>query len=289
MSSPIAAMSNYYSPATRRPGFLRKLAVTFLFGLGITGFMALINVYQKNVSSFWMMIFAILGIGLACGAATRFSFYYWSGFIRFIVILLVLPAALFILGVLTNWQLGIGPLNPWAKGMIPQDELIQLGGAFLVAFISLEAWWTPPSKIKDNAEAPLSPRNREQASEIVANHPYQPRLAAQIPENLTFLPQRKSQLKFLKASKAHQTTNPAHEKLFLVQPAQPTRSRHKKIFNRKPNLHISRNEEHRCPFCLEEVKRRDPRGVKKCEVCNAYHHADCWAITGMCQVPHLNS
>jgi hypothetical protein len=29
--------------------------------------------------------------------------------------------------------------------------------------------------------------------------------------------------------------------------------------------------------------------VKKCEVCNTLHHADCWAITGMCQVPHLNT
>jgi hypothetical protein len=46
--------------------------------------------------------------------------------------------------------------------------------------------------------------------------------------------------------------------------------------------------EDRCPYCLDIVKRNDPRGVKVCEVCGTPHHADCWSITGKCQVPHLN-
>jgi hypothetical protein len=45
-------------------------------------------------------------------------------------------------------------------------------------------------------------------------------------------------------------------------------------------------EEHRCPFCLEDVVEKDPRGVTVCPVCNTWHHADCWAVTGTCQVPH---
>lgn len=47
--------------------------------------------------------------------------------------------------------------------------------------------------------------------------------------------------------------------------------------------------EDRCPYCSDIVKRNDPRGIKVCEVCGAPHHADCWAITGKCQVPHLNT
>jgi hypothetical protein len=46
--------------------------------------------------------------------------------------------------------------------------------------------------------------------------------------------------------------------------------------------------EDRCPYCLDIIKRQDPRGVKICDVCHTPHHADCWAITGKCQVPHLN-
>jgi hypothetical protein len=33
----------------------------------------------------------------------------------------------------------------------------------------------------------------------------------------------------------------------------------------------------------------DPRGVKICNVCGAWHHKDCWDITGHCQVPHIGN
>jgi hypothetical protein len=44
--------------------------------------------------------------------------------------------------------------------------------------------------------------------------------------------------------------------------------------------------EHRCPYCLEIVEPHDRRGVVVCPQCKTRHHADCWAITGTCQVPH---
>lgn len=47
--------------------------------------------------------------------------------------------------------------------------------------------------------------------------------------------------------------------------------------------------EDRCPYCFDVIKRNDPRGVQVCDVCGTPHHADCWAITGKCQVPHLNT
>ena len=287
MSIRTATMSNSYSPVTRRPGFFRKLVSTLLFVAGIAGFMALFNVHQKNLSSFWMTVLATLSIGLACGAASRITFYHWSGFMRFFVILIILPLGLFVLGVLTNWQMGIGPLNPWAKGIIPQDELIQLGGALLVAIICLEAWWKPASKIEDAVEAQHSSRSWEQTPVTIA--PPRPRRQARAQESLTYVSKGNSRLKFLKANKARSHTNPVVEKSILTHTAQPTRSRRNRLLNRKPKLQLSLYEEHRCPFCLEEVKRNDPRGVKKCDVCNTLHHADCWAVTGMCQVPHLNS
>lgn len=45
-------------------------------------------------------------------------------------------------------------------------------------------------------------------------------------------------------------------------------------------------EKHICPYCLEEVTRSDYRGLKKCPICKTWHHADCWAEVGECQVPH---
>jgi hypothetical protein len=45
-------------------------------------------------------------------------------------------------------------------------------------------------------------------------------------------------------------------------------------------------EELRCPYCLQEVYRNDPRGVVICPICKSAHHKECWDITGSCQVPH---
>jgi hypothetical protein len=46
--------------------------------------------------------------------------------------------------------------------------------------------------------------------------------------------------------------------------------------------------EHRCPYCLELVEDNDVRGVRVCSTCHTRHHADCWAETGVCQVPHYH-
>jgi hypothetical protein len=282
-------MSNSYSTTRHRSGFFTKLVFTLLFVGGIAGLMALFDVYQKNLSSFWMMVFAILSIGVAAGSIVRMTFYQWSGFVRFFMTLLAVPLGLFVLGIFTNWRMGIGPLNPWAKGHIPQDELIQLGGTLLVAIICLEAWWKPVSRVEDVAEVRRSSsRSWENAPVAVSAQSVQPRRQTRTQENLTFVSKGKSRLKFLKANKARGRTIPA-DRLVLTHTAQPIRSRRNRLFSRKPNLQISLYEEHRCPYCLEEVKRNDPRGVKKCEVCNTLHHADCWAITGFCQVPHLNT
>ena len=57
----------------------------------------------------------------------------------------------------------------------------------------------------------------------------------------------------------------------------------------RPHVHLTGQVEHRCPYCLEPVTARDPRGEVTCPVCHTRHHADCWAVTGVCQVPHHNA
>ncbi len=52
------------------------------------------------------------------------------------------------------------------------------------------------------------------------------------------------------------------------------------------DIHLSNQVEHRCPYCLETVNPNDSRGVIECPICHTLHHADCWAVTGACQVPH---
>ena len=66
-------------------------------------------------------------------------------------------------------------------------------------------------------------------------------------------------------------------------------ARRRNIFRHKPAVQLAVYEEHRCPYCLEDVKRNDARGSVECPVCHTLHHKDCWDITGSCQVPHLNT
>jgi hypothetical protein len=77
-------------------------------------------------------------------------------------------------------------------------------------------------------------------------------------------------------------------------PSQPidkqlAKPKRKRFNHSRPKLVLSSDEEHRCPYCLELIDPDDQRGVVECEICHTLHHADCWAITGTCQVPHFTA
>jgi ribosomal protein L37AE/L43A len=59
--------------------------------------------------------------------------------------------------------------------------------------------------------------------------------------------------------------------------------------NHDAEIRLVGSEEHKCPYCLQPIAPRDPRGVVTCPICHARHHKDCWDITGMCQVPHYHT
>lgn len=61
------------------------------------------------------------------------------------------------------------------------------------------------------------------------------------------------------------------------------------VQRRRAAVRLVGETEHRCPYCLEIVERHDRRGVTTCPDCKTRHHADCWAVTGMCQVPHQHN
>jgi len=58
---------------------------------------------------------------------------------------------------------------------------------------------------------------------------------------------------------------------------------------RKKDIKLSNQIEQHCPYCLEIVLPGDARGVVKCPECGAWHHKDCWDVTGTCQVAHKHT
>lgn len=81
---------------------------------------------------------------------------------------------------------------------------------------------------------------------------------------------------------------PAHARVKQEKLAVRDRPHHLAKY-RKAKISLVGAEEHRCPYCLEEVNPLDSAGVMICPVCQTYHHKACWDITGICQVPHSQS
>jgi len=60
----------------------------------------------------------------------------------------------------------------------------------------------------------------------------------------------------------------------------------KRSHHHNNDVKLMGEEEHVCPYCLEEVLKNDSRGVMVCPECSTWHHQDCWAITGGCGIAH---
>ena len=60
----------------------------------------------------------------------------------------------------------------------------------------------------------------------------------------------------------------------------------RRVRKKDENVKLVGSEDHRCPYCLEEVFKNDPRGIVICPDCGTWHHRDCWEITGSCQIAH---
>ncbi len=291
MSTRTAIMSDSFSTSTHKPGFLPRLILLCLFVAGIEAIVILLFIYQVNLPPLLMTLFANICLGLAAGAGARSAFYQRSGFTRIFTTLVILTLSLYALGYFTNWKMGIGPVDSWTKGYVSWVELAQFCGSAVVAMSALWAWWQSPSKVLDDQiKSRRSSKRREQARSAAAVQlPESNAPRFHFPESWKSRPQQRSRLKSAHRTKAQDKLIPEVEKVIISRPAKPVRSKRKKLLQRKPDLQFSAFEEHRCPYCLDEVKRNDPRGVKECDVCHSLHHADCWEITGSCQVPHLNT
>lgn len=75
----------------------------------------------------------------------------------------------------------------------------------------------------------------------------------------------------------------------IVSPAPLPKPKTSKGWSFRRRVHLGRQKTSVCPYCLDEVRSHDPRGRVVCKICGTPHHADCWAITGKCEVPHLQT
>ncbi len=239
-----------------RAVLLRKLLMLIL---SLVGAALVVAIFLKQIHSplhVLQVFLSDLMLGLIAGYSARKMFQKQMGLLRFSSACTAYICAEVLLGFFTGWQFGIGPLKIHASNI----DWIGLGqllvGVGTIA-LTLDAWQRP-------VEVVIAP-----AQKIVTALPRSRRQPVQRPR---------------RARSAGTRVQPAP----AVSVAVPVKAKRKRITRRKPRLQFSAEVENRCPYCLELIEPNDPRGTVECKICHTLHHADCWAITGTCQVPHLN-
>ena len=322
------SMSHFDTPSTAQQSdsLFRKLVLLLLL---ISAAVLWIVVWFRQGSDFPLLLstfFADASLGLIAGFGSRIVLRNRDGFVRYFFAILLTVIGMYMLGALTNWVLGIGPIV-WEQKFAEQlhqvkfnnnlaNEIssLRIGSRVLFDFskldwadgvhlvislmmtvLALQAWhrksmaalpvqdYEPVYEPVEIVPAPVpAPRVSRPRRSRRAPNSSNGRARAPRASGVSARQRANSQPR----ARAHSNNGSSA----MVRKMEPVlRPKKKRLFQRKPKIQLALVEEHRCPYCLDPVSRNDPRGVKECEVCHTLHHADCWAITGVCQVPHLNT
>jgi hypothetical protein len=243
----------------------RKLVLLLL--LMVTTAMGLVVLLLQTRLSILVLAFLLTDaiVGLVAGFSIRRIIPKKVIVVRICSVVAFIIGSLALLGWFSGWSYGIDFLragrtrvNWWEIGQI----LLASGTALLALF----AWQHPVRT--------ASPGTHTKTTKKLPHTRRKPqKRPSRTPKSQPALPA------------ASQPDQPAS----LAIATQPVKPKRKHTHHSKPKLQLSSQEEHRCPYCLELIDPDDRRGVVECEICHTLHHADCWAITGACQVPHFTA
>ncbi len=256
MTVPINAMRTSAPPPLEPAHIVLVRKVILLCLLMIVAALGLV-LLLRHIHIYSLILPHILSdaaMGMIAGFSARWVLRKQTVFLRIASILAFLVGGLELLGWFTGWQIGFGPL----KFGLPSVDWSSLGQLLLAAGVSLLTLyaWTQPTP------APIQP--------------------APAPKSIKRPPRPRPELqKRRRPARSKSKTAPAAHPEPVVELKDKINTQH------KPQLQLSDEEEHRCPYCLELIEADDPRGTVECKICHTLHHADCWAITGACQVPHF--
>jgi hypothetical protein len=265
------------SPRIRKPRHLmRKLVLLVLltsaYALGLVLLLMKVAWFPLILFSY----FADCTVAVVSGFGTRLLLSKRNWFIRTMIASLLPLIGLAVLGYFSDWKIGIDVIA-LSVGYVSRQDLTHLVLGITASWAALWAWYRPAARDEEPST------NDEPVHPVVIPEPRHTR----IPRSWSLQPR----LRIGTGADTHSGngSRPSVRARLRLVTRQPARSNHRSPLAGRAHVQLALVEEHRCPYCLEPVSRTDPGGVKECEVCHSLHHADCWAITGMCQVPHLNT
>jgi hypothetical protein len=281
MAARISTMSDSSVPPALplRSDFPRKVILLFL--LIIDTAIGIFFLFRLKPQPYPLVrtVFADLVIGLVAGFGARILFQRRGWFIRFITAASSLIIGLLVLGVLTKFRTGFGPLYFW-RNTIDWNGLAQITLGMFSMSLAMRAW-----------SKPAQTRTAIMPAVQITPEPIQ---ATVYPAVQSSPRPKRRRTKPTISSGSTSRNEPARigfptKPLIKRKRSSKTESRPAGLSLRKPQVRLSKTEKHLCPYCLEPVVRKDPRGIVECEICHTLHHGDCWAIAGSCQVPHYTA
>ncbi len=303
-------MSAYGSGGTGEAWhLLRKIFLLLLVVTATALGLVLLSRQRNNVPPVLFNVLANCSLGLLAGLATRLVLKGRHGLIQALTSTAISLVGLGILGYFTDWRSGIGPFQaglvpvhiPSAAAMtLPVEfgrsamnmlDLVNALVAVDTSWLALRVWKQGPRA--NHSPLPL-PRPRRQAPPApIVDDPVEP-----VPMSRAIVPavvpvQKRPAPSTSGSGSRSRIRRKKAERAVIARPtsaSRPVRSRRRNTSRlHRPAVRLAIHEEHKCPYCLEPVKRNDPRGVVECQICHTLHHKDCWDITGNCQVPHLTT
>lgn len=260
-----------------------------LAGLGLT----LLFVLPTAFSPFLLKFVVIIGVGLAASFMSRRVLGGRSPALRAAAAAFAGVIALAVLSPITLGFVGLNLLRSYAIAT-PLDAAIQLTVLGLAVAAGQAAWaprrHTVMVEPREEVEVTVAPRAAAPRTARPEPRAAQTPRAAQRPRvSVGAAAPRAPRARRSQPAPSFLARARASVSRFFT-PAPPTRklrsARPARKRTRGSGITLSAQERHVCPYCLEPVTKRDARGVKICKICKTWHHADCWEITGVCQVPH---
>ncbi len=284
MAMRVATMSTMeHSSITRKPGHLsRKLVLLILLTSAYSLGLVLLFDKRSDFPHILFNVFADCTVAVVAGFGVRLILSKRNWFIRSIAAVIMVLAGLTILGYFSQWEIGLD-VPQLLDGYVSWLDISHLSVGILGALSALWAWKRsrPSTQVVEvpNPAPVLPSRPRSNSNQF-------DRLRIRRPQNWS-LNLRGMSRSGVRASSGNGSRPSVRARPKLITRHSDKPKRRNATF-RQAHVQLALVEDHRCPYCLEPVQRTDPRGVKECEICHSLHHADCWAITGTCQVPHLN-
>ena len=266
MATPASLRMPFQEPSPTRKLLVRLGAVLSIALCSGVAF-AWVGLFNLSIQVWALNLATAAGLGLISGLASRLALRNYRWLLRLATALAAAVVSMIFVGWITWGFAGITP-RLTAGARADWVGLARVATGILGATLALRAWAPPTRQRSENPSIPaptVSPSGGPSGEPV--------RQSPQRPGN----PPPSSGSPFPWVSRGQGVRTVWASRLDAWRRILP---------NHPPGIRLTGAEEHRCPYCLEVVSLGDPRGVVVCPVCHTQHHADCWAITGVCQVPH---